>query len=266
MRARVNSGLLVGGAALVAAVTLSAVSTTSGYPRYREAGNPQGGYCVTCHGQFTDGTSPKGTVFPSGGKHTMHRSSSYMNTECLLCHVDEGDNPLLNVSGGTDNTPGLGCSGCHGNDYDPGAGYMVLGTGLRRHHLNHGVTECMDCHMDDPAPLPESTPPVYYGSFDTNAFDPCNQPPLLGENFSLDTDNTDGLDNDGDGLYDTRDNDCGGCPWDCGNGNGAVDTADFLALLGTWGQMAVPCDFGLGPPGVDTPDFLAIIGHWGPCP
>jgi len=61
-------------------------------------------------------------------------------------------------------------------------------------------------------------------------------------------------------------NQCGGfCPWDCGNFNNVVDTADFLALIGTWGQAGVPCDFGVGPVGVDTAEFLELLGHWGPC-
>ena len=33
------------------------------------------------------------------------------------------------------------------------------------------------------------------------------------------------------------------CPWDCGDGNGAVDVADFLALLAQWGQVGTSCDF-----------------------
>ncbi len=55
------------------------------------------------------------------------------------------------------------------------------------------------------------------------------------------------------------------CPWDCGgDGNDMVDTVDFLALLGQWGQLGTSCDFSGG--GVDTVDFLELLGHWGPCP
>ncbi|NIM61612.1 MAG: hypothetical protein GTO30_08150, partial [Acidobacteria bacterium] len=32
------------------------------------------------------------------------------------------------------------------------------------------------------------------------------------------------------------------CPLDCGDGDGTVDTIDFLALLAEWGQIATPCD------------------------
>ncbi len=54
------------------------------------------------------------------------------------------------------------------------------------------------------------------------------------------------------------------CPWDCGDGNGTVETVDFLALLAQWGQTDVPCDFDGA--GVDTVDFLALLANWGPCP
>ncbi len=54
------------------------------------------------------------------------------------------------------------------------------------------------------------------------------------------------------------------CPWDCGDGNGEVDTVDFLALLAEWGMVGTPCDFDGG--GVDTVDFLALLANWGACP
>ncbi len=54
------------------------------------------------------------------------------------------------------------------------------------------------------------------------------------------------------------------CPWDCGNGDGSVGTADFLALLGQWFQVGTSCDFDDN--GVNTLDFLALLQHWGACP
>ena len=56
------------------------------------------------------------------------------------------------------------------------------------------------------------------------------------------------------------------CPWDCADGNGVVDTIDFLALLNQWGQVATACDLGLGDPGVGVEEFLAQLTGWGPCP
>lgn len=53
------------------------------------------------------------------------------------------------------------------------------------------------------------------------------------------------------------------CPWDCADGNGTVDTVDFLALLAEWAQVGTPCDFDGG--GVSTVDFLALLAEWGDC-
>ena len=57
------------------------------------------------------------------------------------------------------------------------------------------------------------------------------------------------------------------CPWDCDPvpGDGVVGITDFLALLGAWTAVGVPCDQ-TGGPGVGIQDFLAMFGSWGPCP
>lgn len=57
------------------------------------------------------------------------------------------------------------------------------------------------------------------------------------------------------------------CPWDCADGNGVVDTVDFLRLLQDWGMQcpAALCDQ-LAPPGIDTVDFLGLLSAWGNCP
>ena len=236
-----------------------------GYPKYRQ--NQAGGYCVECHGHFLDDTSPQGTQFPGQGKMGMHMNS--MGTDCFLCHEVLGEVPDLASSAGTPNNPGIGCVGCHGRDYGGSVGFS--GVGLRRHHYVNDVTVCLDsCHSNDPAPLPESVMPLYYGTPDTLASDPCNPffpPDAWGENFSEDTDNHDGLDNDGDNQYDENDADCSGCPWDCSDpADGVVNVVDFLALVTEWGQEGTSCDFGSGAPGVGLNDFLEMIGHWGPCP
>jgi hypothetical protein len=254
--------ILAGGAMLSAVVLFANVTTTSGYPRYNST--PPGGNCVTCHGDFDDNTSPKGTIFPNGGKHGMHRNPTDMSTSCLLCHFVIGDNPLMFGSAGTVDTPGLGCAGCHAREY--GGQIGLAGAGLRRHHLMNNVTVCGICHTDDPIPLPESIDPPYYGSPDTAAFDACNTGPVFGENWSLDADNTRGLDNDGDQLYDGTDDDCGGCPWDCGGDNdGNIGIVDFLEVLAQWGSKSGSCDFGEGEPGVGINEFLTILSKWGPC-
>ncbi len=192
-----------------------ACQTAQAYPRYR---NPAtgAGYCSDCHGAFWDATSLKGTVFPSGSKHEMHRSGAYMNTACALCHLDtDGFNPYLGASTGTTNNPGRGCSGCHTQ------------AGLVAHHAINSVTDCLECHLLNPAP-PENLKPLYYGTADTRASNPCNGEPLpmANENWSLG--DLLGLDNDGNNLYDMADP-------ACGVGGLAVFPEDAFAAVGEVG-------------------------------
>jgi hypothetical protein len=87
------------------------------------------------------------------------------------------------------------------------------GAGLRLHHLNANAPPdangdlCSDCHTNDPAPSPESTVPVYYLRADVNVKDPCSSTTADGEDVSGDNQ---GLDNDGDLVYDEADSDCSG--------------------------------------------------------
>jgi hypothetical protein len=59
-------------------------------------------------------------------------------------------------------------------------------------------------------------------------------------------------------------NDTTNCPWDCGDGNGSVATADLLALLAGWGGPG-PCDFDQNGV-ISTADLLKLLGMWGACP
>ena len=173
------------------------------------------GGCDNCHGGFRDGTSTKGSVFPSDDKHEMHRSSSEMDADCNLCHTQIGDDPFIGSSAGTANNTGYGCVGCHGRLEDAGNDGISagLGAGLRQHHNNTGITECAICHTDanpiNYTPVGEHVKPPYFGTADTNADMSCN-PILAGrtnENWTL-TDFV-GLDNDGDVFYDAvGDADC----------------------------------------------------------
>jgi hypothetical protein len=52
------------------------------------------------------------------------------------------------------------------------------------------------------------------------------------------------------------------CPWDF-DGDGDVDTADLLHLLGCWGQACGDVD---GDGDTDTADLLGLLGAWGDCP
>jgi hypothetical protein len=175
---------------------IAATPEAEGFNRYQDGCNDAG-----CHGDFPSDVSPKGTEFPNGGKHGMHRNAGDMNTDCNLCHTSSDNrNPWIGSSDGTANNPGLGCTGCH------------EGTGLRLHHVNNGLGFCADCHTGDPSPPPEDTVPPYYGTADTNADNPCNS--VADENWSIG--DFLGLDNDGDNLYDGDDPDC--TPDLCGNG------------------------------------------------
>jgi hypothetical protein len=258
----------VAGAALVVVSAGLAVHATSGFPNYRAEGW-WGCEEAGCHEDFSNHVGFQGRIFPNGGKHGMHRNPDAMNTECTLCHTTYGDNPSTFSSAGTATTPGYGCAGCHGRDYGGDVG--VRGIGLRVRHFNAGIEVCSYCHeLWDVEPLPENVPPPYHGSYDTRAWDSCNQAPWYGENFSLETDTHFGLDNDGDGLYDTDDPDCAEadpCPCDCQEDkDGAVGVGDFLALLGQWGtNPGSPCDLD-GSGVVDVSDFLDLLANWGPCP
>ncbi|MFQ5490782.1 MAG: hypothetical protein ACE5GE_08690 [Phycisphaerae bacterium] len=188
------------GVAVAVGMVSGIASTVVAYPRYNDG-------CQFCHGAFGDATSPKGTVFPANSKHEMHRAGGAMNTDCALCHTTgDGFNPWTGSSDGTANNPGLGCTGCHGRDY--GGAIGVSGVGLRQHHATAGVGTCAMCHPVDPPALGEDVMPVYYGTVDTNADDPCNGSGL--ENWSIG--DGFGMDNDGDDLYDAADPDCAAPP------------------------------------------------------
>jgi len=190
---------------LFAGAALLLASPSSAYERWANG-------CPDCHNDFTDSTSTKpGNTWPQS-KHTVHNSQMMVRdspSSCRACHVNTGDNPLLNFSEGYGALPPVGCMGCHGVDPTPGTPNNHWGAGLRLHHANANVgtddggMECVDCHEDDPLPLPEDVLPAYYGGANINVLDPCN--PNGSENWTSDTL---GLDNDGDLDYDGADSDC----------------------------------------------------------
>jgi hypothetical protein len=154
--------------------------------------------CNDCHGAFTDATSTKGSIFPGGNKHDMHNDNSGMNADCNLCHT-QGDNrdPFIGSSDGTAINPGIGCNGCHNAE------------GLRAHHAVNDVTICAPCHMGDPTPPAENVTPPYYGTADCDVDEPCNAVAASNINENWTVGDFIGTDNDGDGLYDGNDPDCG---------------------------------------------------------
>jgi hypothetical protein len=174
---------------MVARLLLAAAgcATCQAYDTYSEG-------CINCHGAFNGPTSTKGTVFPSGSNHEMHRGANSMATACNLCHT--GTNPPVTVhigsSIGTANNPGLGCTGCH------------VGAGLRAHHLINNVTECLDCHDAEVSPAENVSPP-YYGTADTRVRNPGNDVLAANTNENWSVGDFIGLDNDGNNLYDLAD-------------------------------------------------------------
>jgi hypothetical protein len=179
---------------LMIGTTLLALAATGnfGYAYETYSGGEDGG-CIDCHGDFDGPTSPKGVVFPSNSKHTMHNGAANMGTACMLCHTDATQPPVYTGSStGTANNPGLGCSGCH------------VGSGLREHHFNNGITLCYGCHSYQTPPAENVSPP-YYGTVDTKARNPGNTVQAANTNENWSVGDYLGLDNDGNNLYDLAD-------------------------------------------------------------
>jgi hypothetical protein len=177
--------------------------------------NGSTGNCAACHGDFTSSpyTSPGGGPSWGDSLHNVHRNTM-LSGDCNTCHGSGGRSPVVLDSsvGGSGLSP-ISCVGCHGRTQDGGndSASGGLGAGLRQHHTNAGINTCAGCHTDaNPAnytPVGENVLPPYYGNslvahpnMPTN---PCN---LDGnENFAG---GSEGLDNDGDGVYDGADSDC----------------------------------------------------------
>lgn len=177
-------------AALIALLLFAVAGSAGAYETYNSG-------CQNCHGDFMGDRSVRGQVIPFGNKHTMHNSTSGgMAADCALCHISFNDDPLIGESDGTSSSPGIGCTGCHKAE------------GLRAHHAVSGVGSCSSCHSDDGTPDPENVAPLYYGTPDTLVDGACNAEATEGVNENWTVGDFVGLDNDGDGLYDTDDPDC----------------------------------------------------------
>jgi hypothetical protein len=204
-------GLLTGVLVVVALLTWS--GSGQAYDQYsvnRDATN-----CRACHGDFraTSYVSPvDGQNW--GNIHNLHRTTM-LSGDCNACHFATRFPVMIASSAGGTGLSPIGCVGCHGRAEDDvaanpefGAGY---GAGLRQHHQNAGVTDCLECHQDaDPAsytPVDENILPPYYANPGTShpamPTQSCNA--NGSENFAG---AAQGLDNDGDGVYDTDDTGC----------------------------------------------------------
>lgn len=195
--------------------------------------------CRACHGEFlnkpyvafTDGL----TWLPD--LHEVHRSTM-LSFDCDTCHTGSTKFPVfIGSSNGGNGLPPIGCLGCHGREEDMGHDTISSGraAGLNQHHHRSGVTECAKCHTDaDPAnykPVGEDVLPAYYfadAAHPNKPLDAC----ATSERFvSL----SEGLDNDGDLLYELLDPDCQRpAPAPVLGGTGLAVALGLLLALGVW--------------------------------
>jgi hypothetical protein len=189
----------------------------SAYTQYSQNGGDATN-CGSCHGDFRATSYISSTDGMNWGNlHNLHRNTM-LGGDCDACHGANDLPVILDSSNGGDGLDPIGCVGCHGRAEDNVAGNPELaadrsgyGAGLRQHHEVAGVTVCSDCHLDTtPAsytPVGENIPPVYYANPGNNhpsmPNDACNL--TGGEHFAG---IPQGLDNDGDDLYDSNDTDC----------------------------------------------------------
>jgi hypothetical protein len=170
--------------------------------------------CASCHGDFR--SSPyislaDGTDW-GNDLHDIHRVNILSN-DCNTCHtLNDGPVYIGSSNGGSGLSP-ISCVGCHGREEDMGNDSLSAGrgAGLRQHHAAAGQTSCQSCHSDaNPSnytPVGEDVLPEYFANSGINhprmPIDSCN--PGGGEDFAG---ASTGLDNDGDGIYDSADSDC----------------------------------------------------------
>lgn len=170
------------------------------------------GNCATCHGDFRASPYMSLSDDQSWGDdlHDVHQDM--LQGDCDTCHNVFGKFPVfLGDSIGGNGLDPISCSGCHGRAEDgTGTGSEGYSAGLRQHHWEAGVTDCLECHDDaDPinyTPVGEDVLPPYYSDADPNhpliPSDPCNPADAYPEDCAA---TTLGLDNDGDLLYDEAD-------------------------------------------------------------
>jgi hypothetical protein len=197
-------------------------STAVGYKFYSDDTNDVG-QCGACHTGFRDNNnyfSNAENAFWGESLHDAHLDNTDVDSSCDNCHggADITTQRMVNLSSSgnaKDGVNAIACMGCHGRLED---GPGQIGDGLRAHHMGAdgylnwpggipGGLTCAQCHGTDTTPASESTAPPWYASVTNTSInmtmDPCSADGE--EDFSS---NGEGLDNDGDGAYDTLDGDC----------------------------------------------------------
>lgn len=171
--------------------------------------------CKDCHRSFR--SSPY--ISLSDGSnwgddlHDVHRNNM-LSGDCNTCHSPGSKKPVfLDRDKGGNGLAPISCVGCHGREQDRGNDSVSAGrgAGLRQKHTNAGESDCLRCHSDaDPAnytPVGEEVLPEFYANpgfghpnIPTDSCNPAGEEDFAGTTL--------GLDNDGDGNYDTADSDC----------------------------------------------------------
>ncbi len=197
--------------------------------------------CRSCHGEFV---GKPYVAFTDGAVwnpdlHDIHRGVM-LNFDCKTCHTLPNFFPVfIGRSDGGTGLPGVGCLGCHGREEDMGHDAISSGraAGLNQHHHRSGVTECAMCHTDaDPVasgykPVGENVRPAYYFTPDSahpaKPFDPCSGSELIVSPLQ-------GLDNDGDLLYERADPDCRANPAPTLSNGALAALFGLLLVVGFW--------------------------------
>lgn len=198
-------------AAAVLALALGAGSAQA-YPKYDDG---FGVGCVNCHPQFQSvGSLHNSHVLNFG----IQKGGPIQTTRCNVCHTNGGGSTPVYTMGSNGGASyeggGLGCTGCHGQNYGETAGSLfgasevgpyagkakASGYGLRLVHAAAGVTVCAGCHPANPNPVLDEThnPPYYPMHISSVLRNACDS---TQEDLPFDIDSV-GLDNDGNGFAD----------------------------------------------------------------
>jgi hypothetical protein len=196
-----------------------AAGSVGAYPQY--SANKDATYCAACHGDFRASPYISLTEGADWGTDLMSvHATDMLSGDCNTCHSSGSHFPVLTgSSAGGAGLDAISCAGCHGRAEDgTGNGSIGYAAGLRQHHwvankMVNGISTrvCANCHSDsDPAnfdTVSEDILPPYYAANDINhpniPSDPCNP---AADGYPEDyAGSSEGLDNDGNGLYDELD-------------------------------------------------------------